>query len=75
MPVTMKKQHATLECDSCGCTLELHVGRGAAPELRACEKAHADHGWGYIIGLFAILMGPGCYCPVCARPGEHESRA
>lgn len=80
MTVHIKKQGRkatmTVSCDGEGCmaTVGPFHSQCAAPELDACEAAHKQHGWGYTIGFFAMLMGPRTYCPQCqgASQGHEE---
>lgn len=68
MPVDVKGKKAVLECEKCGKKLELVLKhKTAAPELDACEKAEEEHGWGFTIGFFAMLVGHQVYCPECKR--------
>lgn len=63
---------ATLTCDVEGCKVSktYTVQRNAATELTACETAHAQDGWGYTIGFWAMLLGHQVMCPDHAKGSE-----
>lgn len=69
--VKVKGKKAVLVCDHCGEKLEFKLqSRSVAQELDACEQAHEEHGWGYTIGFFAMLVGHTVYCPKCSKRGK-----
>lgn len=62
-----KKGH--LECDAKGCLAKSHTYNcsSAAWELDLCEQAHANEGWGFTCGFFAMMAGPQTLCPEHAK--------
>lgn len=70
--MTRKAKTVTVKCCACGKKSRPIVPRSpAAPTLTALEVLHAEDGWAYQIGFFAMMTGDHSpLCPDCVKKAK-----
>jgi hypothetical protein len=68
------KKTGHLVCNQCGTKSKEYPCPTSAPALDLCEAARAQEGWGYTVGIQAMMLGPVTLCPRCARPSEYAEK-